>query len=319
MILLLTLSNNNSHWYAPSCFTLGRLRRKRGNDLVQYRPCRPKSMEMPTEAITSPDAHVDDATECVYRRTTDAPGKSKVEKDKAVNKTASLSFSSGEDLTNRRRDGGDDESSSYFTQSIYTQSIATPSLNGYSTTFTTTDEGTNYHDDATFTSHSALTGTTGTISMFGMDDDEISAILDADESESANDSGSDHWSKSYSKSSSRDSCRSSKHSRGDGTTSTDDRYRSSFSGTSGSYSADESEDGSSSFNDEDSESSVSSSSHDDGDNETWEEIPECGTLINVKPKINERVSRLTPDHTSHLIRSRFRKKHFPKGSFPYDK
>lgn len=65
-----------------------------------------------------------------------------------------------------------------------------------------------------------------------------------------------------------------------------------------------------------SDSCSSSGYSDDG---TWEDAPECGTFTNVKPKLGERVSRVTPDHTSHLLRSRFRKKHFPRGSFPYDK
>ena len=48
-----------------------------------------------------------------------------------------------------------------------------------------------------------------------------------------------------------------------------------------------------------------------------DEIPECGVLINVKPKLGERVSRVHPDHTSHLLRSRFRKKYLRKA--PFDK
>jgi hypothetical protein len=50
---------------------------------------------------------------------------------------------------------------------------------------------------------------------------------------------------------------------------------------------------------------------------SWGEIPECGTIKNVKLKIGERISRVTPDLTSSLRRSRWRKKHFPKGTFPY--
>ena len=50
---------------------------------------------------------------------------------------------------------------------------------------------------------------------------------------------------------------------------------------------------------------------------SWEETPECGTFRNVKLKIGERVSRVTPDLTSSLRRSRWRKKFFPKGTFPY--
>jgi hypothetical protein len=51
--------------------------------------------------------------------------------------------------------------------------------------------------------------------------------------------------------------------------------------------------------------------------ESWEEIPECGRLKNVKQKIGDRISRVTPDLTSILRRSRWRKKHFPHNTFPY--
>lgn len=51
--------------------------------------------------------------------------------------------------------------------------------------------------------------------------------------------------------------------------------------------------------------------------DSWEETPECGTIKNVRLKIGERISRVTPDLTSSLRRSRWRKKHFPKGTFPY--
>lgn len=53
------------------------------------------------------------------------------------------------------------------------------------------------------------------------------------------------------------------------------------------------------------------------DDDEWEDAPECGTIVNVKQKIGERVSRVHPDYTSSLRRSRWRKKYFPKGSFPY--
>lgn len=53
------------------------------------------------------------------------------------------------------------------------------------------------------------------------------------------------------------------------------------------------------------------------DDDSWEETPECGKIKNVKLKIGERISRVTPDLTSSLRRSRWRKKHFPHGSFPY--
>jgi len=56
---------------------------------------------------------------------------------------------------------------------------------------------------------------------------------------------------------------------------------------------------------------------DDETYESWEDVPECGTIKTVKLRIGERISRVTPDLTSSLRRSRWRKKHFPKGSFPY--
>lgn len=66
-------------------------------------------------------------------------------------------------------------------------------------------------------------------------------------------------------------------------------------------------------------SSTSELGTDVTDDDSWEELPECGELINVKPKIGERVSRIHPDYTSQLRRSRWRKKYFPRGTFPYDK
>jgi hypothetical protein len=53
------------------------------------------------------------------------------------------------------------------------------------------------------------------------------------------------------------------------------------------------------------------------DYDSWEEAPECGTIVNVKQKIGERVSRVHPDYTSSLRRSRWRRKYFPRGTFPY--
>jgi hypothetical protein len=50
---------------------------------------------------------------------------------------------------------------------------------------------------------------------------------------------------------------------------------------------------------------------------SWEETPECGHLRNVRLKIGERTSRVTPDLTCSLRKSRWRKKYFPKGKFPY--
>jgi hypothetical protein len=56
---------------------------------------------------------------------------------------------------------------------------------------------------------------------------------------------------------------------------------------------------------------------DRAEDSVWEDVPECGKIRNVKLKIGERVSRVTPDLTSSLRRSRWRKKHFPRGTFPY--
>jgi hypothetical protein len=63
--------------------------------------------------------------------------------------------------------------------------------------------------------------------------------------------------------------------------------------------------------------SGSGSSEEHSDDDSWEEAPECGTIVNVKQKIGERVSRVHPDYTSSLRRSRWRKKYFPRGTFPY--
>ena len=62
--------------------------------------------------------------------------------------------------------------------------------------------------------------------------------------------------------------------------------------------------------------SYSSSSSFDEDDE-WEEAPECGTLVNTRQKIGEHVTKVHPDFTSSLRKSRWRKKYFPAGSFPY--
>jgi hypothetical protein len=62
---------------------------------------------------------------------------------------------------------------------------------------------------------------------------------------------------------------------------------------------------------------TSSDDEEDEEDDVWEEAPECGTLVNVKQKIGERITRVHPDYTSSLRRSRWRKKYFPKGTFPY--
>jgi len=58
---------------------------------------------------------------------------------------------------------------------------------------------------------------------------------------------------------------------------------------------------------------------DDDDEDSWEDEdpPECGTFQNVKLKIGERISLVTPEHLSSLRRSRWRKQYFPRGTFPY--
>ena len=66
-----------------------------------------------------------------------------------------------------------------------------------------------------------------------------------------------------------------------------------------------------------SSSCESTDSDDDSDDDSWEEPPECGTIVNVQQKIGERVTRVHPDFTSSLRRSRWRRKYFPKGTFPY--
>ena len=48
----------------------------------------------------------------------------------------------------------------------------------------------------------------------------------------------------------------------------------------------------------------------DDEDVSWEETPECGRIKNVKLKIGERISRVTPDLTSSLRQSRWRKRHF---------
>jgi hypothetical protein len=85
--------------------------------------------------------------------------------------------------------------------------------------------------------------------------------------------------------------------------------------TDGESSAYASEDGSEDSSEDGTGSYTDSSTYMDEDE--WEDAPECGTLVNVKQKIGERVSRVHPDYTSSLRRSRWRKKYFPRGTFPY--
>jgi hypothetical protein len=65
------------------------------------------------------------------------------------------------------------------------------------------------------------------------------------------------------------------------------------------------------------EGSYSSSASSNDGSASWEEAPECGEIVNVRQKIGERVTRVHPDYTSSLRRSRWRKKYFPRGTFPY--
>lgn len=55
----------------------------------------------------------------------------------------------------------------------------------------------------------------------------------------------------------------------------------------------------------------------DDDDLSWEETPECGKFKHVILKPGDRISRVSPDLTSYLRRSRWRKKHFPRGTCPY--
>jgi hypothetical protein len=155
------------------------------------------------------------------------------------------------------------------------------------------------------TSHSALTGmdTHGVISTgsfpleesayFGSVDDDKSGVCEILDADSEDEFSCSKARRESSKEASPRSSRGSDDNSSDGTTT-----------SSGSFSSDH--------------SCTSSDGYEDDD--TFEDIPECGTLVNVKPKIGERVSRVHPDHTSHLLRSRFRRKYFPRaGTFPYDK
>jgi hypothetical protein len=55
---------------------------------------------------------------------------------------------------------------------------------------------------------------------------------------------------------------------------------------------------------------------DDFDDDSWEDVPECGKIKTMRLRPGERISRLTPDLTCYLRRSRWRKKHFSEGNFP---
>lgn len=53
------------------------------------------------------------------------------------------------------------------------------------------------------------------------------------------------------------------------------------------------------------------------DDSLYAKAPQCGRIRNMKLKIGEKITRVTPDLTSSLRRSRWRKRHFPRGTFPY--
>merc|ERR1739838_957508 len=63
--------------------------------------------------------------------------------------------------------------------------------------------------------------------------------------------------------------------------------------------------------DEESQNSGSYSSSSSYEDEDWEDAPECGILVNTKQKIGENLTRVHPEFTSSLRKSRWRKKYFP--------
>ena len=84
---------------------------------------------------------------------------------------------------------------------------------------------------------------------------------------------------------------------------------------------DENLDGSEDSGDEISESDTSRQERNNtesknDDDSYWEEDQDVGTLRTVRLKVDERVSRVTWNHTSSLQRSRWRRKYFPKGTIP---
>lgn len=335
----------------------GRIRRKRGNDPYKYRPSRVRSMEMPVEGSDASSAGCSD-TDCEW---TEAGANSKTNASKTtvaskttlaskscksndgsnsgVNRTATLSFTSGEQTEH----DGDDEKSRHYGRGD--QSMTTRSVNDGASTLHTEDyphdgESTLFTSEMnlatlaaevndTFNSFLGLSPKDASMSMDADDigSTGISDILDADER--SDDEVDDMFNSRYEPTVVQPTVVQ---------TFSNDRYMSSFSQTSTaiSYNTDDhsisatgshSSDSQSSSGSSCSSSSGSSSSFRNSDDEsrssdysdgTWEDAPECGTLTNVKPKLGERVSRVSPDHTSHLLRSRFRKKYFPRGSFPYD-
>lgn len=58
-------------------------------------------------------------------------------------------------------------------------------------------------------------------------------------------------------------------------------------------------------------------SEDSYDDDAFEDAPECGEIVNTRLEIGEQLTRVHPDYTCSLRRSRYRRKYFPKESFPY--
>lgn len=265
----------------------GRLRKKNGNDLVRYRPCRPPTMGMPANTC-SYDSE-DDWSDAPSRTT---GSKSRRRKGKKLNKTASMSFTSDDDASECHSDEDSTGKTSRENDSNGRLEV------DFSTMISSMMTGAN----ETFTSYSKLTRRDYGMAWMSEDEDDIesvgvSAIEDAD-------SGDDQRSKP---SSSRPGASVTIES----VTETD-RYVSSFSESSTS-------DNSSTTSNP---LSTSTGSYVTGDSQSTSsyssmDAPECGTLVNVKSKLGERVSRVTPDHTSHLLRSRFRKKYLRHA--PFDK
>ena len=264
------------------------------------------------------------------------------------NTTASVSYTSGEGT---EHDGDDEKSSRYGgagDRSLFSndQSATTRTGNDGASTLFTEDHSVNDGTSTLFTHDLGLSSmavdATNTFSTFlglgsshqqngrsmSMDADDIestgvSEILDADDHSEDGDVPStlvggkptDRYVSSFSDASTRSvSCTDDYHTERSSSGCSSSRMTRDDDASTSSSSSGGSSCSSSSFCTSDSCSSSGYS--DDG---TWEDAPECGTFTNVKPKLGERVSRVTPDHTSHLLRSRFRKKHFPRGSFPYDK
>lgn len=266
-----------------------------------------------------------------------------------VNTTASVSCTSGEGTEH----DGDDEKSSRFgsgDQSLFSRDQSETTRTGIdgASTLYTEDQSVNDGNSTLFTHELGLStmaaDASNTFSLFlgltssqqqnsrsmSMDADDIestgvSEILDADEpSEDEDDNVVPTASFVVGKPTDRYVSSFSDASTGPSSCTDDYHTGRSTSGRSSRMTRDDDDDASTSDSNSCSSSSSSFCSSDScssgySDDGTWEDAPECGTLTNVKPKLSERVSRVTPDHTSHLLRSRFRKKHFPRGTLPYDK